>query len=156
MTSGATGQLYGNHATWTLPSNWKTHLDTTAVRELGYLQRLLSPLAWYNLTPDQTHTMLTSGYGAYATKGGVLSSNYATAARTEDGTLGIIYTPTVRTMTVNLAQFDGPVTARWYDPTDGTYTVVSGPPAMNVGTHQFEPSGKNSAGKEDWVLLLQA
>ena len=64
LTSGVTGQLYGNHYTWTLPPDWKSQLDTKAVVQLGYFQNLVNSIAWYNLVPDQTHTILTAGYGA--------------------------------------------------------------------------------------------
>ena len=55
MTSGATGQLYGNHYTWDDPS-WadeQTHLDTPGVQQLQYMSNLFRSVAWYNLVPDQ-------------------------------------------------------------------------------------------------------
>ena len=155
MTSGATGQLYGNHYTWTLPSNWKSKLDTKAVEETGYMQRLMTSLPWNNLVPDQTHRVLTAGYGTCTTGGDVLQNDYATAASTSDGSLALIYTPTVATLTVDMSKFSGPVTARWYDPTSGVFSPVSDAPYPNVGSHQFTPKGSNSAGDGDWALVLR-
>jgi hypothetical protein len=156
MTSGAAGQLYGNHYTWTLPSDWKKHLDTRAVTELGFVHSLFSTAAWYKLEPDQTHSLLTAGYGICTTNGDVLDSDYATAARTADGSLAIVYTPNVRTLTIDLSHFSGPVTARWYDPTTGVFSATDASSLANTGTHAFTPHGKNTRGDSDWVLVLQA
>ncbi|MGA2842685.1 MAG: putative collagen-binding domain-containing protein, partial [Steroidobacteraceae bacterium] len=57
-------------------------------------------------------------------------------------------------LTVNMAKFAGPVTAQWFDPTNGTYSKISGSPFANTGRHNFSPSGNNSAGDPDFVLLL--
>src|SRR5215468_9406094 len=34
MLSGATGQLYGNHYTWTFESEWEQNLNTPGIRQL--------------------------------------------------------------------------------------------------------------------------
>jgi len=57
-------------------------------------------------------------------------------------------------LTVNMAKFAGPVTAQWFDPTNGTYSKISGSPFANTGRQNFSPSGNNSAGDPDFVLLL--
>jgi len=62
--------------------------------------------AWFNLIPDTNHTILTSGYGTYATTGRVSVNTYATAARTIDGPphrYGVL--PTRRTFTINMRRF---------------------------------------------------
>jgi hypothetical protein len=46
------------------------------------------------------------------------------------------------------------VTARWYDPTNGTYRIISGSPLPNLGVRDFTPPGINSSGDDDWVLVL--
>ena len=48
-----------------------------------------------------------------------------------------------------------PVTARWFDPSANTFTVIAGSPFSNAGARQFTPPGKNSAGEPDWVLVLE-
>ena len=136
--------------------DWKSQLDTKAVVQLGYFQNLVNSIAWYNLVPDQTHTILTAGYGTATTSGDVLDSNYATAASTSDGSLAIVYAPTPTTLSIDLSKFSGPVTARWYDPSSGTFTAVAGSPLANTGTHQFAPNGNNGDLDGDWVLVLQA
>lgn len=159
MTSGATGLLYGKHQNWASGVSWSKEeagLDSTAVIELGDMRTLLSALPWFDLIPDQGHTLLTAGYGNYSSGGHVLDNAYVTAARTEDGSVGIVYMPTRRTITINMSVFSGPVTARWFDPTNGTYTPAAASPLANTGSRQFTPSHKNSKNGGDWVLLLTA
>jgi hypothetical protein len=50
----------------------------------------------------------------------------------------------------------GPVTVRWFDPTNGTYQAISGSPFTNSGSRQFTTPGTNSGGDQDWVLVLEA
>jgi hypothetical protein len=156
MTSGATGQLYGNHYTWTLPPEWKSRLDTTATDQVGYLQALFQSLAWYNLIPDQSHSLLTAGYGTCTTGGEVLDSKNATAASTSDGSLAVVYTPAAATLTIELGKFRGPVTAQWYDPTTAVFTAASDSPLANSGTHDFTTQAHNAEGNGDWVLVLRS
>src|SRR5215469_15722112 len=56
-----------------------------------------SSLAWYNLLPDQTHKLLTAGYGTFESTGYVQGNDYCTAALTSDGTTAVIYLPTKHT-----------------------------------------------------------
>ncbi len=162
MLSGATGQLYGSKHTWRLPYgwlfSWKSHLDTPGVRQLGYMKNLFAPRKWYELVPDQAHTVVTHGYGMSASlgTGSVTTDTYATAARTPDGRLIIAYMPTMRTVTVDMSKLSGPAAARWYDPTTAEYIDASGAPFANTGTRHFAPPGKNHDGDGDWVLVLEA
>jgi hypothetical protein len=162
MLSGATGQLYGSKYTWSLPhgwlSSWRSHLDTPGIMQLSYMKNLFESRPWYDLVPDQTHTAVTDGYGTPAPlgTGSVTTDTYATAARTPDGTLIIVYMPTIRTVTVDMSKLSGPTAARWYDPTSGKYVDVNGSPFLSTGTRQFTPPGKNRDDEEDWVLVLEA
>ncbi|HET6150144.1 MAG TPA: putative collagen-binding domain-containing protein, partial [Polyangia bacterium] len=80
----------------------------------------------------------------------------ASAALSSDSRLGIVYTPAVRDLTIALSRMSGPVTARWFDPTNGIYSTVSGSPFANTGARVFRPTGSNSSGDPDWVLLLES
>ena len=74
-----------------------------------------------------------------------------------DGSFAIVYVNTVRALTVNLAALAGiQVEARWYDPTDGSFTPVTGSPFAATGSQSVTPAGTNSRGKTDWVLVLDA
>jgi hypothetical protein len=78
-----------------------------------------------------------------------------TAAGTPDGKLAIAYLPAITTITVDMTKLGDTVTARWYDPTNGTYVTITGSPFPNMGTHNFTSPGNNSTGDPDWVLVLQ-
>jgi hypothetical protein len=68
----------------------------------------------------------------------------------------ITYMPTIRTMTVDMSKLADIATARWFDPTNGTYVVADGSPFVNAGDRRFIPPGNNSTGDGDWVLVLEA
>src|SRR6476660_7624328 len=157
MGGGAlAGHMYGSFWTDRFANGWQSHLNTQAVTELGYFKNFFNSIHWYDLVPDQSHTLLTAGYGTFNDRGHVGDNDYATGLRTQDGTLGVVYTPTAHTLTIAMSNFVGPVTARWYDPTANTFTNISGSPFPNSGSHNFTTPGNNSAGDPDWVLLLQA
>lgn len=153
------GHMYGNHYTWTITSDWQSHLNTTGIVQLGYFKNFFTSVSWFNLVPDRSHKLVTSGYGTFDTGNDfVLTANdYVTAAQSPDGTLGVVYCPKNITLTLCLTNFAGPVTAKWYDPAAGTYTPVAGSPFANtiVATKVTTP-GNNAAGDPDWVMLLKA
>jgi Protein of unknown function (DUF4038)/Putative collagen-binding domain of a collagenase len=148
--SGATGQLYGNRYTWQFIDGWKDQLDTPGAVQMSHVTTLFEPRAWYDLVPDQNHTVVTSGFGTFG------SGDYVTAARTPDGKSVMAYVPSVRTVTVDMSKLSGTVTARWYDPTVGRFTDISGSPFANARSHNFTTPGTNAGGDGDWVLLLEA
>jgi hypothetical protein len=110
---------------------------------------LLSSRPWYELVPDQDHKVVTSGYGSFG------GDDYVTAARTPDGKLAMAYVPSARTITVDLGTLSGPVTARWYDPTNGTFTAIGGGPLASNGSVSLATPGANVDGADDWVLVLE-
>jgi Protein of unknown function (DUF4038)/Putative collagen-binding domain of a collagenase len=162
MLSGATGQLYGSAYTWKLPSgwlsSWRSKLDTPGAMQLSYMKNLFVPRKWYDLIPDQQHTVVTNGYGTPAAfgTGSVTTDTYAAAARTSDGALVIAYLPTIRAITVDMSKLAGTTVARWYDPSSGNFVNVSGSPVSNTGIREFRPIGQNHVGDGDWVLVLEA
>jgi hypothetical protein len=154
--SGATGQLYGSHYTWTFTTGWKTHLDSPGALQMVHVKELFEPRAWYALVPDQDHSVVTAGYGTFSASGYVDDNDYATAARTPDGKLVMVYVPTLRALTVDMTKLSGPATARWFDPANGKFAAITGSPFANTGTQTFTPQGKNSDGDPDWVLVIES
>lgn len=156
MTSGATGQFYGNHDTWDDGTDWayeSTHLDTVGVAQLDIMQAFFNSLPWYNLVPDQTHKFVTAGYGTFESSGYLQGNDYVTAALTRNGSTGVIYLPTRHTITVNLARMSGTVTATWFNPVNGKYLRIGR--FKNSRTHRFTSPYAHYDGFDDWVLLLR-
>jgi len=151
ILSGATGQLYGNRYTWQFIAGWKTELDTPGAVQMAYVTALFGTRPWYALVPDQNHKVVTAGYGTFG------AVDYVTAARTPDGKLVMAYVPTARTVTVDMTQLSGPLTARWYDPAGGSFTTIAGSPFANAGSTNFTTPGNNAdgPGNQDWVLVLE-
>jgi Protein of unknown function (DUF4038)/Putative collagen-binding domain of a collagenase len=156
MLSGATGQLYGSAFTWQFAPNWQSNLDTPGVRQLSMMKSLFAGRRWYDLVPDQEHATVTGGYGRFSPRGNISTDSYVTAARTPDGALVMAYLPSARTLTLDMTKLQGKVVARWYDPTNGSYRNVDGSPFVTFGSRQFAPPARNSAGDDDWVLVLEA
>jgi len=160
--SGAAGQLYGSYWTDRFADGWQSNLDTLGAVQFGYFGKFFTPLAWWNLVPDQSHQFVVSGNGIPYTNlsitsatGTVSTDTYLTAGLTSDGTLGVVYMPTVRSISVNLALFSAQVIVQWFDPSTGVYTPVLGSPFANSGSQVFTPPGNDSDGNGDWVLLFR-
>src|SRR5256886_10918301 len=125
---------------------------------MAHVTALFEPRPWYDLVPDQTHAVVTAGFGTFGLR------DYVTAARTPNGALVMAYIPSAtpgsssRTVTVDMSRLGGPVTARWYDPAGGTFTSIPGSPFANAGLLNFTTPGINAdgPGNEDWVLVLEA
>jgi hypothetical protein len=155
--SGATGHVYGNGYIWPFRDGWKSQLDTPGALQTLYQRDLFASLPWYQLGPDQDHTVVTAGYGTFNDSTAFTAdSDYVTAARVADGSLVVAYMPSPGSLTVDMTKLSRPATARWYDPTRGTYTAIAGSPFANSGSHVFTPPGNNADGDGDWVLVLQA
>ena len=155
MTSGACGHVYGNHYIWPFAAGWQANLDTPGANQIDYFRTFFEPRQWYHLVPDANHTSVTAGYGTFSSSGHVADNDYLTAARSTDGSLAVIYTPILRTFTVDLSQLSGPVVTRWFDPSSGTYSPVAGSPLSNGGSLSFTPPGNNADGDGGWVLVLE-
>ena len=155
LTSGGAGQLYGSHYTWLFPPGWQSNLDSPGALEIQYIHHLFATLPWWNLVPDTSHEIVIGGYGVY--DGGnadLTTATYCTTAWITSGTNSLSYCPNSTTLTVNLAKFAGRTRARWYDPSNGKYTKISGSPFQNSGARDFATPGNNHDGDPDWVLDL--
>jgi hypothetical protein len=64
--------------------------------------------------------------------------------------------PSLRPLKIGLSQLSGPVTARWYDPSRGTFSAINGSPFPNSGQTHFIPPRNNADGDGDWLLVLEA
>jgi hypothetical protein len=150
VLSGAAGQVTGQQSIWLFePGVWESKLNTEGASTLVHLRTLLEDYPWWNLVPDFGNTFLTAGASTGAGR--------APAAKAADGSFAFIYTRDIRDLTINLGGLAvAQVRARWYDPTSGNFTTVSGSPFAATGSRVFRPTGTNALGKNDWVLVLDA
>lgn len=156
--SGGCGYVFGHGFIWPLGLGWEDDLDSIGMVEFSHCASLFRSLPWYSLVPDRAQSLVTAGYGTYWSGGtpsyGISQNDYATAAATPDGTLALVYVPTARTITVDMARLSGPVTGRWFDPTAGTYQTIGGSPFAASGPRTFTTPGVHADGASDWVLRL--
>jgi Protein of unknown function (DUF4038)/Putative collagen-binding domain of a collagenase len=151
LTSGAAGEFVGSDD-WEFHDGWEERLSTPALTQITRLRALFSELDWWRLVPDTDSELVTGGRGAELTSDepmDVLENDYATAARTPDGRLAVVYLPTERTITLDPSATAPGTRAAWVDPASGARRPV--PMAAT-----FTPPGPNAAGDGDWLLLLTA
>jgi hypothetical protein len=150
VLSGANlGHFFGNCPIWAFGNwfcsgagTWQSNLDSTAATQLGYVGQLFESLAHYELVPDNSHAVLTSGYGS--------GSTYVAAAKTSDSETFVAYIPTQRQVTIDLSQMAGTTAkAEWWNPRTAVGTEIG--EFETAGTQNFTPPDSN-----DWVLLLRA
>ena len=169
---GQSGQIYGNGYVWgffsttpptvAYPGNsggWKNNLASPGYSDLLRWKNFFAGIAWQSLIPDQGHAIGTAGFGTGHLTELPENANYITVAAdslTGSAHLAVAYFTVSATLTIDLSKFAGTITAKWFDPTNGSLTAVSGSPFTNTGTHNFTPTGSNNAGDPDWVLLLTA
>lgn len=159
LLTGASGEIYGSRWIYdfTRPTlwhrlighEWVGSLDSPAARSMGFVRTFVDAIAWQTLVPDERYAILVTGQGSQG------SMNYPVLASSRDGRLAVAYAPH-DPVTIDLAKLSSPVRARWYDPTNGQYVAAAGSPFSAGGLHEFAQPGRNAAGDDDWLLLLQA
>lgn len=157
LAGSTAGQFYGSERVYTFDSGWQTYLGTDGTVQFGYLQTLLHSIKWYNLIPDLNHAVVTSGYGSFDSGSNndcINSNTYVATSYLADGSASASYTPKSAALSVDLSRFSAPVTAKWFDPSSGQSTTITGSPFSNSGSQNFTTPGANAAGDPDWVLLL--
>ncbi len=148
---GGIGHIFGNCPLWSAGVDrsycdaitWQTAVNQSGSKNMTYVEKLFNSREWYNLIPDQTHNVMTSGYG---TLGNV---NYSTGALTSDNKTYIAYLPTSRTFAIDLSKISGTnANVYWYNVRNGTATL-NGTYATSTGTMNFvNPTS------EDWVIVI--
>ena len=138
--------------------SWKNNLGSPGTLDLMRWKAFFQSIPWYNLVPDQTHVVGTAGYGTPSIMKRVNTDSFVPVAATPDGHLAVAYFSqgSAQSLTVAMTTFAGPVTAQWFDPTNGAYKTISGSPFSNIGTRLFSPTGNNGAGDPDRILVLTA
>ena len=149
VLAGSSGSLMGNGAIWPFDTGWPAALASPGAAGMAQLGRFFHTLPWWTLRPDAEHRLLTGGIGNRAAE--------AVAARSTDRSFAVVYVPSSRTISVDLAQLRGPrVTARWFDPTNGRFQPITGSPFPLLRHRSLPTPTSNGAGDSDFVLVLQS
>jgi len=148
ILSGACGYCAGTRLCRFEP-NWREVLNVKSSQQAPLLRRLLEPRPWWRLVPDTDHKLVTEGYGQWK------QADHVAVALADDGSLALAYLPKGGTIQVAMERLHGAVDVSWFDPTSGQYRPAEGSPFDNKGQRDFTSPGQNSAGENDWVLLLQ-
>jgi hypothetical protein len=152
MLSGAAGHTYGDHNIWQMyhpgrapvsaaRTPWREALQHPGATQMGYMRALFESRPYQRLAPDPT-TIAEPGEGAA----------HVRAARADDGSFLLAYTPYGRAVEVDLTRVSGSrVEASWFDPRTGVLTRVGAFPTQ--GRQAFTPPGAEGRGN-DWLLVL--
>ena len=133
---------YGNDSIMTYHSDWESHLNDPAGRQMAILKNLLVSEMWEDLIPDQS--IFTSGAGA--------GLHQNVAARSKGGKSIMVYLSGAATFQIDMSKLTAlsKVTARWVNPETGVETTIGTLP--NSGTRRFT----TPTSMTDAVLLLDA
>jgi hypothetical protein len=148
MVNGGCGSFYGHNTVWDFATGYASDLNTTPVAHCGIWKTFMQSIAWWTLVPDTGAAFVTSG-NTYSA--GTTGTNAAVDAA---GHVGLAYLAANGSVTVAMSKMAGPITAQWFDPTNGTYTAIGS--FANTSTHVFTTSTNNAGGDPDWVLVLTA
>lgn len=157
MAALGTGYFYGNDdpttPLWSFQTGWQSLLNTQCAQDAARLNAFIQSIHWWLLAPSTT--VITANGHTTA------DQTYISASVDPGGSLMIAYIPPAwasTTFTVDMTVMAGPCRARWFDPTNGTYTGSGGNVGTNLsnaGTRVFTPPGNNSSGTTtDWVLVM--
>ncbi len=151
LLAGACGHTYGNNNIWQmwqpgrksiLGANvpWYEALQHPGARQMTHARRLMESRPFQRLEPAQD--LLLDAPRAGPAK--------ARAARADDGSFALVYTPQGEPVTVDMAQLTGlQIRQSWYDPRYGTaYPLHTGV----KGILTFTPPTRGPGC--DWVLVL--
>jgi hypothetical protein len=160
LGGGTAGDGFGSRDVW----QWRDFpaaLASPGAEYSVYAFDLFASLPWWELRPSGTDpgfagtTLVTQGRGMWG------DSDYITSALTDDQEWLLAYVPVTRRgarrFQVDMTAMAGPVRARWFDPSTGTYLAISdGYTFSNEGTRRFTTPGLRGDGTDDWLLVLDA
>lgn len=152
------GYVAGNGFVWPFNSGWETHLNTVGAQDLARLNAFIKSIRWWELVPNglgSIGTLVTAGGGTLGSSNGGALGTYVAAAANPNGSLLVAYVSPGHsgTVTIDMTKMAATSDARWFDPTDASYTVIGS--FANTGTHAFTLPTANSAGDHDFVLVLE-
>lgn len=153
LLSGACGQVFGNNPIWhfdgpglfVAPSGWQQQLASRGALSMTYIRKLFDQYRWWEFVPNQT---LISHEKE--------KDHHPPIALSKDHTLAFVYSTAGNELTIDLRQMSRTkIKGRWFDPSSGT--VQPARLVSNNGTFaDFKVPGRNSAGYDDWILIVQS
>lgn len=160
LSGGTAGLFYEHEAVVHLYSNWKASLTSTGAQDMKRMSALYQSFQWQKLIPSELSGMRRLVTSSNGSQSGT-PANYAAAAQASDGTFMFVYVPTyssgAQSVTVDFRSMAGNSRARWWDPTTGVYSDITGGAfsiANTVSAQSFTSPGSHSAGGNDWMLVL--
>jgi hypothetical protein len=152
--SGIAGGFFGNEPLWRVDTDYATSLSTQGSNDAKRQFEFLKSKAWHRLKPSGLGgmgTLITVNGGTASPQ----STSYVAAACTSEGDLLLAYVPPAHTgsITVDMTKMAATARARWFDPTNATFTNIGA--FANTGTQAFTPPASNSAGDADFLLVLE-
>lgn len=158
--SGCTaGYFYGHANVYDFDTTWKTDITTTSALDMQRWIAFLNRVAWWKMAPselDSLRLLITTSNGVQT-----VGATYVAAAQASDGTFMLCAAPSYgsasQTFNVDLRSMAASCRARWWDPTNDTYTAITGGAyslANTLSAQTFTIPGANSAGANDWILVL--
>lgn len=153
LFTGATGEIFGNNPIWNFgsgglfdaPVTWQDALDGPGSQSMSAVAQVMKNIDWWDLRPDSASEFLTGGIGE--------GQDRSVAAVSDDGTWGVVYVPTKRTITLDFGQIGrSRVHVTWYDASLGT-------PAWEMtidvdGVTELETPENTANGDDDWVIVV--
>jgi len=148
VLTGAAGHIFGSRDIWRFTSGWNAALGSAGSVSMTHVRALFESVRWSALEPDQQNQVLVRGMGKAGDR------DYAVLSSDSQGTLVLAYVPAVREIGLNLSKMRQPLRGRWYDPSNGIFADAALPAGAGELV-KMTPPGKNAAGDEDWVLLIE-
>jgi len=142
------GTMMGHDPMFKFTAGWEAYVSSQCSRDLSRMATFLRSIEWHRLNPH--NTMITAGSGT------ITSNTWIQATVTTKGDLAVVYRPPAHsgTFTVDMTVLRGTALARWFDPTNSSYTLDG--TYANTGTRVFTVPGTNSLGEGDWILRMDA
>jgi hypothetical protein len=160
--SGIGGYTSGNGYVWPFndtgsADDWDNHLDTQTAQDEARLNAFIKSTIWWTLQPSGLNGMrnlIPAGQGTLTAQDWI-----AAAANGDSGTASLLlaYCPPGAdgTFNVDLRVMSGTCRLRWFDPTDGTYTLEAEDVANTEASFAVSTPGANNEGTyDDWLLVV--
>jgi len=156
---GIAGSVWGVWSISDWHADWRNWLGDPACVDQQRAFSLYQSIPWWLMRPSGTGP----GYAGrtLVVAGGGTGSSKITSSITSNGSHLLAYVPPTGTaataFSIDLRSMAGPSRARWWNPTTGGYTNITGGAytlAKTIAAQPFTTPGNNGSGTNDWMLVL--